>query len=61
MKKIKVQTNTEVKPISVPSCRFLGSYISDFFVCSNCDFSGYFKVLGNTKTCPKCGGTMYRK
>lgn len=36
------------------------SYVSDYFVCSKCGYGMYVKVLGNTHTCPECGGTMNR-
>lgn len=35
-------------------------YISDHFTCSNCGYGTYVKVMGNTFTCPECGGTMTR-
>ena len=36
------------------------SYISDYFVCQSCGFGMYFKVIGDTCTCPECGGKMKR-
>ena len=36
-------------------------FMSDYFVCESCGYGGYYKILGNTKTCPKCGGTMRRQ
>lgn len=36
------------------------SYISDYFVCAACGYGTYVKVIGNTYTCPECGGTMNR-
>lgn len=36
-------------------------YLSDYFVCTNCNYGMYKKVLGDTTTCPECGGTMRRK
>lgn len=35
--------------------------MSDTFKCSKCGERGIYKVLGNTKPCPTCGGTMYRQ
>ncbi|PAU67850.1 hypothetical protein B1400_1533 [Bifidobacterium italicum] len=35
--------------------------MSDTFKCSKCGERGIYKVLGNTKRCPTCGGTMYRQ
>ena len=35
-------------------------YISDHFTCTKCGYETYVKVLGNTCSCPECGGTMYR-
>lgn len=37
------------------------SYLSDYFVCRDCGFGMYAKVLGNTKRCPECNGTMVRQ
>lgn len=34
---------------------------SDTFLCEKCGCRGIYKVLGNTKTCPECGGTMRRQ
>jgi len=38
-----------------------GFFCSDTFVCTNCGNRGIYKVLGNTKTCSECGGTMVRQ
>lgn len=45
------------KKISVPK----GVFCSDTFLCENCGCRGIYKVYGNTKTCPECGGTMRRQ
>ena len=35
--------------------------MSDTFLCEKCGCRGIYKILGNTKKCPECGGTMYRQ
>lgn len=40
--------------------RKVWNYISDYFVCENCDYGMYVKVRGDTYKCPECGGTMRR-
>ena len=60
MKEIKefyIKKQDHLKKIHIPELIFF----SDTFVCSVCGASGIYKVRGNTKTCPECGGTMYRK
>lgn len=37
------------------------SYLSDYFVCRDCGYGIYAKILGNTKICPECGGKMVRQ
>ena len=48
---------TAEKKISVPK----GVFCSDTFLCENCGCRGIYKVYGDTKTCPECGGTMRRQ
>lgn len=62
MKDKRIQVKVEIKEekngiIRVPK----GCFHSDTFVCEKCGCRGIYKVLGNTKTCPECGGTMYRQ
>lgn len=33
---------------------------SDMFKCGSCGHAEYRRVLGDTATCPRCGGTMRR-
>lgn len=33
---------------------------SDLFKCNSCGYALYKRVLGDTCTCPNCGGTMRR-
>ncbi len=54
---IQVPDINEFKKIIVPKGRFC----SDTFVCADCGARGIYKVLGDKRTCPECGGTMYRQ
>ena len=54
---IQVVSEKEFKAIFVPNVHFC----SDTFLCADCGARGIYKVYGNTKTCPECGGTMYRQ
>ena len=54
---IHVTATNHLKKIIIPKGRFC----SDTFLCSNCGARGIYKVYGDTKTCPECGGTMYRQ
>lgn len=56
-KSIIVKVEAKKKTIKVPC----GCFCSDTFVCEKCGARGIYKVLGNTKTCPECGGTMHRQ
>lgn len=56
-KEICVTAATQFKRISIPK----GCFCSDTFVCEKCGLRGIYKVYGDTKTCPDCGGTMHRQ
>lgn len=50
-------TKNGTKKIVVPTGQF---HQSDWFKCEKCGYMIMKKVLGNTATCPECGGRMNR-
>lgn len=56
MKRIVITKENRRGVIRVPE----GNFAGDGFKCSKCEYDTMMKVYGNTATCPRCGGTMYR-
>ena len=61
---MKKSTVSIIKAVDQPYKKIVvpkGIFCSDTFVCTDCGCRGIYKVYGDTKTCPDCGGTMVRQ
>lgn len=53
----------KIKSVNTKKIKIINGKLeqSDYFVCRDCGYGMYAKILGNTKKCPECGGTMFRQ